>query len=399
MTYYIRRTDGSVLTTLTEKELDEQYSVYLIGYPDSVMNNGDNNEVKYHDAEIINGNFIRLLENSADDSAPENPIDGQLWFSKTDKVLRYFDGNSWVELTAIVEGYTRLPLFTPIGYPSNPNSLSFVNSKSFSWLYSSQYVGAYNYLVAQFVPTGKFEIGDNYYTITFSDGDLQVTDVPITTGTLQDLKNWCTAQGYTTTGSTIRDLVVTKVLPSQTETIQGTTITYYETYDHKKVITPDQEANCIAIYNATNSADYYILDITNERFKLPRENSYNVIVDNEGNLSLAKEETTYYYLGTSDADDTAKIAAMKVEVINKKLDDDLGNISADGEQVIRDIAGTSGGVGSSFPMFFDHRYPSDPQDISWVNSEDYGWLAGDYYEGGYGYLLSRYQPTGTFITS
>ena len=365
MTYYIRKTDGSILTTLTEKELDEQYSMYLIGYPDSVMGIGGS-DVRYHDAEMINGNFVRLLENFADYSAPPNPIQGQLWFNKSDKTLKYFDGNSWIELTAIVEGYTRLPLFTPIGYKSNPNSLSFVNSKNFDWLYSSQYTGAYNYLVAQFTPTGKFEIGDDYYTIMFSDGDLQVTDVLITTGTLQDLKDWCTTQGYTTTGSTISDLIVTKVLPAQTETIKDITITYYETYDHKKIITPTEETNCIDIYTATNSAYYYIVDIANERFKLPRENVYDIVVDNEGHQSLAKEETTYYYLGISDIDDIAKIAAMKVEVIGKKLDNDLGKISSTGEQVIKDIIGASGNkggasdkIGSIISMLVSSTYAPD----------------------------------------
>lgn len=390
MVYYIRRTDGSILTTLTEKELDEQYSMYLVGYPDSIMNGL--NSVKYHDAEIINGNFIRLLENSAGNSAPSNPIDGQLWFNRTDKTLRYFDGNNWVELTAIVEGYTRLPLFTPINYKSTPNSLSFVNSKSFGWLYSSQYVGAYNYLISQFTPTGKFEIGDDYYTITFSDGDLQVTSVPITTGVLQDLIDWCTTQGYITTGSTITDLIITKVLPPQTETIQDTTITFYETYDHKKVITPDQEANCVVIYNATNSADYYIIDTINKRFKLPRENTYSVIVDNEGNLSSYKEETTYYYLGLSDIGNSQKIAAMKVEVINKKLDNDLGNISSDGEQVIRDIIGGSGGaggasdkIGSIIALFASSTYTPDgclPCDGTEYNKSDYSVFFTTYLAGG-----------------
>ena len=391
MTYYIRKTDGSILTTLTEKELDEQYSMYLIGYPDSVMGIGGS-DVRYHDAEIINGNFVRLLENFADYSAPSNPIQGQLWFNKSDKTLKYFDGNSWIELTAIGEGYTRLPLFTPIGYKSNPNSLSFVNSKNFDWLYSSQYTGAYNYLVAQFTPTGKFEIGDDYYTIMFSDGDLQVTDVLITTGTLQDLKDWCITQGYTTTGSTISDLIVTKVLPAQTETIKDITITYYETYDHKKIITPTEETNCIDIYTATNSAYYYIVDIANERFKLPRENVYDIVVDNEGHQSLAKEETTYYYLGISDIDDIAKIAAMKVEVIGKKLDNDLGNISSTGEQVIKDIIGASGNkggasdkIGSIISMLVSSTYTPDgclPCDGTEYNKSAYNSFYMNYLAGG-----------------
>ena len=56
----------------------------------------------------------------------------------------------------------------------------------------------------------------------------------------------------------------------QTETISGTTITYYPANDGHKIVLTDQETNVSTIYAATGVAWYYVLDTTNTRFKLPR---------------------------------------------------------------------------------------------------------------------------------
>lgn len=60
------------------------------------------------------------------------------------------------------------------------------------------------------------------------------------------------------------------VAEQKTETISGITITYYVAQDGHKIVLPDQENNIIALYGATGVAWYYILDITNRQFKLPR---------------------------------------------------------------------------------------------------------------------------------
>ena len=56
----------------------------------------------------------------------------------------------------------------------------------------------------------------------------------------------------------------------KTETIAGITITYYLAADGHKICLADQESNVAAIYSATGVAWYYIVDTTNQRFKLPR---------------------------------------------------------------------------------------------------------------------------------
>lgn len=58
----------------------------------------------------------------------------------------------------------------------------------------------------------------------------------------------------------------------QSETISGTTIQFYLADDGHKICPASEESNVTAIYNATGVAWYYIIDTTNQRFKLPRIN-------------------------------------------------------------------------------------------------------------------------------
>lgn len=60
------------------------------------------------------------------------------------------------------------------------------------------------------------------------------------------------------------------VVTPTTETIAGTTITYYLADDGHKIVLADQETNVSTIYTATGVAWYYVLDTTNTQFKLPR---------------------------------------------------------------------------------------------------------------------------------
>lgn len=57
---------------------------------------------------------------------------------------------------------------------------------------------------------------------------------------------------------------------STTETISGITVTYYLADDGHKIVMADQETTVQNIYSETGVAWYYILDTTNQRFKLPR---------------------------------------------------------------------------------------------------------------------------------
>lgn len=86
----------------------------------------------------------------------------------------------------------------------------------------------------------------------------------------------------------------------QTETIGSYTITYYLAQDGHKIILPDMEITATNIYNESGVAWYYILDTTNQRFKLPRENPAR-----EELIQVVRAKGNGTTLGLTDGTNTA----------------------------------------------------------------------------------------------
>lgn len=61
---------------------------------------------------------------------------------------------------------------------------------------------------------------------------------------------------------------------TSTDTINNITITYYRTPKGYKIVLPDMADTIAQLYENTSTAWYYILDIDNTRFKLPRNSRY-----------------------------------------------------------------------------------------------------------------------------
>lgn len=83
-----------------------------------------------------------------------------------------------------------------------------------------------------------------------------------------DTFSWQSGSVYQAVYQHLADDITGKTL--QSETISGTTIQFYLGDDGHKICPASQESNVTAIYNATGVAWYYIIDTTNQRFKLPR---------------------------------------------------------------------------------------------------------------------------------
>lgn len=84
MTYKINKTDGSLLAEVVDSAIDQTATdLTLIGK--NVSGYG----------EFINENLVKLLENFANTSAPNNPIAGQIWFDTAENRLKVYDGSGF----------------------------------------------------------------------------------------------------------------------------------------------------------------------------------------------------------------------------------------------------------------------------------------------------------------
>ena len=55
---------------------------------------------------IVNTNFLHMLENFANNNAPSNPVEGQLWYDNTSNSnsLKIYDGTTWVNAGGVKKG-------------------------------------------------------------------------------------------------------------------------------------------------------------------------------------------------------------------------------------------------------------------------------------------------------
>jgi len=81
MTYKINKTDGSLIAEVIDSAIDQTTTdITLIGK--NVSGYG----------EFINENFVKILENFANTSQPNNPLPGQIWFDTSENRLKVYDG-------------------------------------------------------------------------------------------------------------------------------------------------------------------------------------------------------------------------------------------------------------------------------------------------------------------
>lgn len=87
MPYILNKTNGSVIAIVQDASLDNTTDLTFLG----------RNYAGY--GEIQNENFLKLLENFSNSTAPKKPIEGQLWFDSTTKKLNIYDSTNWKSIS------------------------------------------------------------------------------------------------------------------------------------------------------------------------------------------------------------------------------------------------------------------------------------------------------------
>ena len=88
MAYTINLTDGTIFATIADGTINTSSSMILVG----------KNYAGY--GEFLDENFIHLLENGSNTSAPGNPLTGQLWWDSANSLMKVYTGTQFKTISA-----------------------------------------------------------------------------------------------------------------------------------------------------------------------------------------------------------------------------------------------------------------------------------------------------------
>jgi len=88
MAYTINLTDGTIFATVADGTINTASSMTLVG----------KNYAGY--GEFLDENFIHLLENSSNTTAPGAPLEGQLWWDSGNNLLKVYNGSVFKTISA-----------------------------------------------------------------------------------------------------------------------------------------------------------------------------------------------------------------------------------------------------------------------------------------------------------
>lgn len=95
MAYTINLTDGTIFATIADGTVNTSSSMTLVG----------KNYAGY--GEFLDENFIHLLENGSNTTAPSSPLTGQLWWDKTNNLLKVYNGTTFKTISAATASSTQ----------------------------------------------------------------------------------------------------------------------------------------------------------------------------------------------------------------------------------------------------------------------------------------------------
>jgi hypothetical protein len=94
MAYTINLTDGTIFATIADGTINTSSSMTLVG----------KNYAGY--GEFLDENFIHLLENGSNTTAPGAPLEGQLWWDSGNSLLKVYNGSVFKTISAATSSAT-----------------------------------------------------------------------------------------------------------------------------------------------------------------------------------------------------------------------------------------------------------------------------------------------------
>jgi hypothetical protein len=89
MAYQINKTDGTIIATVADGQIDNlSTDITLIGKNYSGF------------GEALNENFVKLLENFSNTTAPTNPLRGQIWYDASESKVKIYNGTDFVPVSS-----------------------------------------------------------------------------------------------------------------------------------------------------------------------------------------------------------------------------------------------------------------------------------------------------------
>lgn len=147
MAYIINKTDGSTLAIVNDFSVDNTSS------PLTLIGKGNKDW-----GENINENFVKLLENFANNTPPLNPLNGQLWYDTSSNTLKIYNSTlaSWFSIPI---NYIDVDFYSQIfTSPSSGRVVGFINNDNIVGLFSDIQVSADKLDNALIFPTVNAQI-------------------------------------------------------------------------------------------------------------------------------------------------------------------------------------------------------------------------------------------------
>lgn len=150
MTYIITNADGSVLTKIAPQTVDNTTSLTLNGY-------GSTNY-----GQTLNQNFLYLLQNFACAYAPQNPINGQIWYNTLNQYLQVYTPNGWLTIATASwladQGYVtenQLNQYASVNWVEQQNYLTAAELEGYSFI-TVGYVNAQNFVTQDYLASQNY---------------------------------------------------------------------------------------------------------------------------------------------------------------------------------------------------------------------------------------------------